>query len=61
MDTPNEYSVDIWLIRRYHPANIGWTVQAEPMDTPNEYSVGIRLIRQYHPANIGWTVRRTNG
>jgi hypothetical protein len=55
MDTPNEYSVGIRLIRQYHPDNIGWTVRL-PMDTPNEYSVGIRLIRQYHPDNIGWAV-----
>jgi len=24
MDTPNEYTVGIRLIRRYHPLNIGW-------------------------------------
>jgi len=27
MDTPNEYSVGIRLIRQYHPLNIGWTVR----------------------------------
>ena len=27
MDTPNEYSVRIRLIRRYRPHNIGWAVR----------------------------------
>jgi len=27
MDTPDEHSVDIWLIQQYHPYNIEWTVR----------------------------------
>jgi hypothetical protein len=59
MDTPNEYSVCIRLIRQYRSDNIGWAVRLT--DGYTQYSVRIRLIRRYRPFNIGWAVRLTDG
>ena len=65
---PMKLSVDIRLIRQYHPDNIGWTVRqtngytqwifsgylADPTLSSRQYWMDCQADQSIHPVNIQW-------